>query len=820
MIRRLLLLLFTFFYGAAFSQTGVRGKLIDQSENNPLEYASVSVYQLKDSTLAAGMVTSQDGTFIIENLKSGDYYLLAQFLGYEIKTISEILISKNQMLDLGTIFLSPDQQLLAEVEVSGKKFTTMNQVDRQVYNSENFLTSQGGTAIDVLRNLPSVSINAQGEITVRGTAGFVVMINGKPTQSGPEALLSQLPANAVEKIELVTSPSAKYDPEGKAGIINIITRKGVTDGTFVQVNAKIGAPSIQPYDNKDMPQRYGADFTINHKKGKWDLSLGGNFQRNDINGRREGNVYTISGDTTTYFPSDGERSTDAKTYSGRFTLGYTPNQANDFSFGFYAGKKTADRTADIIYYDNHAEVSDERLYSMQYYNENLRIRRGDFVLGSLDYTHIFPNESQLSSSFLYEYTMLGGPTTNRNLGFPDTSIIYQDEYNTNDNPLHGTRFQVDYKTSRKPYGILEFGYQFRGLNHTGDFVYERKNNETGEFELIPEFSSAVDLNRILHSTYGQLTGTKGNWSYSAGARIEIMDRTLDLTDKAGTVDTTYLYDFVKLYPSASLQYSINDDFQVKTSYSKRVERTTTFKMNPFPEREHSETLEQGDPTLLPEFVDLVEVGVVKNFGDNSFTATSYFRNVQNLVNRVNTIYNDTILNRIYSNVGTGKSVGLELGLELNPTDWWQIFAGTNIYHYSIMGEFDDRPINTSSWIYSINANTSFDFGKNWEAQLAVNYISPTNTAQGEDSSFLSPNLNIKKSFLDGRLSATLQWLNIDMGLLPTNEQRITTWRDGEFYTTTNYVYEVDVIQLNISYTFNKLKNKSRFIKSEFGEKEF
>ncbi len=820
MTRTLLLLLFTFFSGASFSQTGIKGKLIDQSENNPLEYASVSVYQLKDSTLVAGMVTSQDGTFVIENLKSGDYYLLAQFLGYETRVIPEITISRNQMQDLGTIFLSPDQQLLNEVEVSGRKFTTMNQVDRQVYNSENFLTSQGGTATDVLRNLPSVSINAQGEISVRGTTGFVVMVNGKPTQSSPEALLAQLPANAVEKIELVTSPSAKYDPEGKAGIINIITKTGVTDGTFVQVNAKLGMPSIEPYDNKDKPQRYGADFTINHKKGKWDLSVGGSYLRNDINGRREGNVYTISGDTTTYFPSDGERSTDEKTYSGRFTLGFTPDESNDFSLGFYAGKKTADRTANILYYDNHAEVNGERLYSMQYYNENLRIRRGDFVLGSLDYKHTFQNKSQLSGSFLYEYTMLGGPTTNRNLGYPDTSIIYQDEYNTNDNPLHGTRLQVDYKAAPKPFGTLEFGYQYRFLNHTGDFVYERKNNETGEFELIPEFSSAVDLNRILHSAYGQLSGTKDKWSYSAGARIEIMDRTLDLTDKAGTVDTMYFYDFVKLYPSASLQYAISEDLKLKTSYSKRVERTTTFKMNPFPEREHSETLEQGDPTLLPEFVDLVEVGLVKNFGDNSFTATTYFRNVQNLVNRVNTVFNDTILNRIYSNVGTGKSIGLEAGLELNPTNWWQVFAGANVYNYSIKGEFDKQPIKTSSWIYSINANTSFDFGKNWEAQFAVNYLSPTNTAQGEDSRFLSPNLNIKKTFLDGRLSTTLQWLNIDMGLLPTNEQRITTWRDGEFYTTTNYVYEVDVIQLNISYTFNQLKNKSRFIKSEFGEKEF
>src|SRR5690606_15590078 len=150
----------------------------DQSENNPLEYASVSIYQLKDSALVTGVVTGQDGLFTIDNLKSGDYYVLAQFLGYTTKTISGISISKNQLQDLGTIFLSPDQQLLSEVEVSGRKFTTMNKVDRQVYNSENFLTSQGGTATDVLRNLPAVSINGQGELTVRGTSGFVVMING------------------------------------------------------------------------------------------------------------------------------------------------------------------------------------------------------------------------------------------------------------------------------------------------------------------------------------------------------------------------------------------------------------------------------------------------------------------------------------------------------------------------------------------------------------------------------------------------------------------------------------------------------------------
>lgn len=416
--------------------------------------------------------------------------------------------------------------------------------------------------------------------------------------------------------------------------------------------------------------------------------------------------------------------------------------------------------------------------------------------------------------------MLGGPTTNRNLGYPNTDLVYQDEYNTNDNPLHGIRWQLDYESKPTPWGIIETGYQFRNLDHQGDFVYERRNNETGEFELVPEFSSNVELTRVIHSGYGQLTGQKNKWDYSIGLRMEYMDRKLLLQDKSNTVESLYTYDFFLPYPSASVQYQFGEDTRLKGAYSRRVERTTTFKMNPFPEREHSETLEQGDPTLLPEFIDLVETGLVRDFGENSVYGTAYYRHVKNLVNRVNTVYNDTILNRIYSNIGNGRSIGMEVGLELNPSSKWKVFAGGNLYRYQIRGSFDERPINNAAWVYSINANTSFDFSPTFSAQWSVNYLSDRITAQGEDSRFLSPNLVLTKTFMNDRLNASLQWLNMDMGLLPTNEQRISTWRENEFYTTTNYVLEVDMVLLNLSYTLNPSRDKSRFIKSEFGEKEF
>ncbi|TDQ18958.1 outer membrane receptor protein involved in Fe transport [Algoriphagus boseongensis] len=804
----------------AIAQIQIKGKVFSKSDGIPLEFASVALYNFQDSSLVDGGITDLEGIFLIDKIPAGNYYLVASFLGFNSQTIPNLQVDRNQKIDLGIIFLDQDSQNLQAVEVEGQRISTDFRPEKQSFSAENFEAAQGGTATDVLKNLPGVSINGEGTLSIRGSSGFVVMINGRPTQGDPMMLLGQLPANSIEKVEWLSAPSAQYDSEGKAGIINITTKKGATDGLYLQFNGKLGFPSIENYDNKAPQQRYGGDFNLNYLKGKWDISFGASYQRNDQSGRRVGNVYTISGDTTTYFPSEGERSIDEQNYSGRFTVGYTPNPSNSLSLGFYAGVRDRIRTADILYYDNHKEFPGGETLPFQYFNANDQNRRGDFALGSLDYVHSFSNGSKLSTSLLYEYSMLGGPTINRNLGYPDLSIVYQDEYNTNDNPLNGVRYNLDYTFKPSSIGNFQVGYQYRFLDHFGDFLYERKNNESGIWEIVPEFSSEVDLKRIIHTGYIQWDKKREKWSYSAGVRTEIMERKFQLQDKSGSLDTTYLYDYIRPFFSGNITYQANKELTWKLNFTQRVERETTFKMNPFPEREHSETLEQGDPNVLPEFINTLEVGMVKTWKDNSFYATAYFTQVENLVNRVNTVYNDSILNRIYSNVGTAKSIGLELGTELFFTEKWKGYVGGNVYHYSIQGEFDNRPVDQAAWVYSYNFNTTYNFTKSLSSQFSLNYLSKRVTAQGEDSRFYQPSLNIRKTFLDGQLALNLVWQNIDLGVLKTNEQRITTCREGEFFTTTNYIYEVDMILLNLSYTINRSKNRAKFVKSEFGEKEF
>lgn len=318
-----------------------------------MEYATAALFDQESGELVTGVITDLNGSFAMENVKNGTYYLEASFIGFETRTIKDIVVQNRKAVDLGTIALKIGGTQLEEVVVKGERATVINKIDRQVFDTKKFQNSLGGSATDVVRNIPSVSVDGQGEISVRGSKGFVVLLNGNPVQGNASNLLNQLPANAIERVEVITAPSAKYDPEGKAGILNIITQKGAADGTFAQVNLKGGLPSIETYGNDKVHQRYGADATYNIRKGDWNISMGASYQRNDLGGRREGDVYTIINDTLTRFPSTGERSFDEINYSGRFTIDYAPDDKNSYSLGFYGGKRKKDRLADIVYYDNH-----------------------------------------------------------------------------------------------------------------------------------------------------------------------------------------------------------------------------------------------------------------------------------------------------------------------------------------------------------------------------------------------------------------------------------------------------------------------------------
>lgn len=819
---RLLLGCFILFfsYTHSFAQRAIlKGNVTDAKSKLPVEYASVALFKTTDSTLVAGQVTMANGEFEFAKIQQGSYRLKVVFIGYETKYLKDINVSYSQQLNLGDIQINPSGKMLNEVAVSGQKITALNKIDKQSYKAGPFESAKGGSAIDVLKNLPSVAVNAEGDISVRGSAGFMVLINGKPVLADAQTVLTQLPANVIDNIELITAPSAKYDPDGRGGIINIVTKKGTADGLTLTANAQGGLPSTTYYGNLEKPKRFGGDATINYRKNKWDISVGGNYTRNDNAGYREGDVYTknFTNNTITRFPSNGERSFDRYNYAGRASVSYAADPNNVISVGLYSGKRYQARLADLLYSNTTSNLSNNTpIKSTTYYNSNLQTKEGAFNLGNIDYAHTFTNKSTLIASLLYEHDNLYGATQNRNLKYPNTTDTIQYVNNPYKRPINAYRLKLDYSVTLGM-GKLESGYQFRHDTQDGIFDYF-VTPATSQPDL-DRFSGSTHAKNDINSFYSQYTGKLQKLEYVGGLRYEYAARTVNLSYDLNP----HILNLSNLFPSASLLYHINEGWNLKAGYSRRVQRNSNLELNPIPEREHSETLEQGDPDLLPEFIDLAELGMNRSFTKGSFFTTLYYQHIKNPIQRLNSVYADTILNRVYTNAGSARLFGLEGGMNLSPFKWWNIYLGGNLYNYKILGNIAilNEPfiISNTKWAYSVNGNTSFQLSKTLSLQANVNYLSKRPTAQGEDGRFFVPNTSVKKTFMKGRLSASLLWQNMNMGVLGANKQRITT-AGPNFYTTTNYISETDILLLNLSFSLNRFTSKLKLPTSETGDKEF
>ncbi len=804
----------TVIHAQTASLTGV---VKDKKTAAALQQASVALYAAKDSSLVSGDVTKSDGSFAINNIQKGNYYITITLISYQPQTVSSIRYEGSN-LALGTIALQLANNNLKNVTVTSKQNGISQTFDKQTYKASLFLNAKGATALDVLKNLPSVSVSGLGDISLRGTEGIQILVNGKQVRGDITDILSQIPANNIENIEMITAPSAKFDADGKAGVINIITKKETANGLFTTLNVQGGLPSVQNYGNHVSPSRFGGDATLSYNKNKWNLSGAVSYLRNDAAGYREGDAYTISNNTLTRFPSNGERSFKRENYSARASISFTPDKSNSFSIGLYAGRKFQARTADLLYNNSKTDLTNNSLIQQYtYYNSNLQTREANIYLGNADYTHSFQNKSSLTASLLYEYDDLYGNTKNLNQYYPQTVDTLQFTHNTNTNPLHGYKALLSYN-----YNIgklkMESGYQFRHDNQQGNFIYATNILHTKDYMIDPAFTSGVATNNSIHAVYTQLSGGGTRLEYSAGLRYEYSQRILSFSNNILPGNTLRLSN---LFPSASALYSLGKQWKLKAAFSRRIQRTTNFELNPFPEREHSETLEQGDPNLLPTFTSLAELGLIKDFANGSLFITAYYQHTKDPVQRLNSIYNDTILNRVYTNAGKAKQWGTEAGITAKPAKWLQLYIGGNVYDYHISGALFNNAVNFSNngWMYSLNANVGFTFSPSLTAQVSTNYTSRIITAQGSNSSFFSPNLSLKKTFLQGRLNATMQWQNIDLGSHVSNRQRITT-SGYHFYTTTNYIVEPDVFLINLGFTLKQNNKKIKLPASEFGEKEF
>ncbi|WP_373513803.1 carboxypeptidase regulatory-like domain-containing protein, partial [Persicitalea sp.] len=324
------------FLSQAYAQ--ITGRILDKTTSQPVSFVSVALYSVNDSVAVSGAITDTTGRFQIPSPKPGQYRVKTFFVGYKPAT-AEFYVERGRAIDVGAFSIEGESKLLEEVRVTGQRAEVIMKADRQTYRAAQFQAAVGGTATDVLRNLPGLTIDAEGEVSLRGANGFLVLLNGKPVQANLGTLLNQLPANTIESIEVITTPNARYDPDGKAGIIAIVTRTGAHTGWSAVANGLIGLPSVSDFGNAEKPQRHAIDATLNYRSKLWDFTLSSAYIRNDIAGRRVGDVSTTIGNRTTRFPSMGERSFDRCTFTNRLAVAFVPNKYNVWNLGLYQSRR-------------------------------------------------------------------------------------------------------------------------------------------------------------------------------------------------------------------------------------------------------------------------------------------------------------------------------------------------------------------------------------------------------------------------------------------------------------------------------------------------
>jgi hypothetical protein len=794
--------------------TKISGRILD-NKGAPMEAVSIGLYD------SAGIKVFQtlsdiEGKFMFEKKVTPNAYLMVSFIQFGSRTIFLSVSKKN--IDLGDINLQNNQFSLTEVMVLGKKAPINFKVDKQVFSAGQFANAANGNGIDLIKNLPAVSVNGLGEISLRGSGSFQVMINGKPSSGDPSFILAQLSAASIENIEVITSPGATYDADGKSGIINVVTKTALELGWMVQSSVMYGAKPFNNFDNKRyaQPQRGSVDVTAGYRKNKWDVNLGFNYLRNDISGYREGDVNTTVNGVFTSFPSNGERSFKKYNSGGRIAIGHDTKLGNRWEAGVYIGNRFQSRVADLLYNIKHRVIATGVITSFDYFNENTQDKEALFSLANVGYDHKLSEKAKINFSLQYEGANLTGLTINKNFNNIGRAVLFQQTNNPSSNPLNAIRFKTDY-TSKNNRGTFNMGYQFRNDKQDGNFEYAYKNMGMTQFIIDPLFSSNLKVNNNIHAGYIQYSEKQNKLFKQIGLRAEHLVRTLTFSNNNKQNDLI----LPSLFPSFIFRYDAKDKLVLKTSYTRRVKRTNNFELNPLPEREHAETLEQGDPNLLPELTGALEMGLEKSWQKSNLNFTIYRQDIKNPIQRVNKVYNDTILNRVFTNASRALQIGMEVNITNTITPNWQSVLSGNLYRYKIDGTIFDGAVNVSnaSIIYSINSTQSIKIQKGIALQLSIYYLSNRITAQGEDGAFVTPHLSLKKTTQDQRWNFQMQWLNIDMGSKIANRQRITT-RGSNFYTTTNYIYETDQLQFSLSFNMSKRNRKITLPVSDIAEKEF
>ena len=764
----------------------IKGKIVESTNHTPMEFASIAIYSAADSSIAGGVMSTATGAFEVKKLKPGKYYLQANFIGFEKTTISDIVLKANvPTKDMGQIELAVTRQQVGQATVTAQKARVEFKIDRRVVNVSQDLTATGGSAVEVLENTPSVQTDFDGNITLRGSSSFTVLIDGKPSVLQGSDALRQIPATNIENIEIITNPSAKYDPDGSSGIINVVMKKNLKDSFSGLVNMTAG-----------LNDRYRGDMNLNYRTGKWNLLLGADFTDMPHNGTRDTKQETYSGDTITYRNTLGSGDQVHKGHSVKGGFDYTIN--NKTSFGM---------TGSVGYHGNgNINIGTQHEYNnmgspdIYTFQDNSAERGGDYWSTDMNFQHKFDKKGHEIQALFYVSGSTGDSKeyqtrflTDANWKALNDSSVYNMSKETSDEKEY--RAKIDYTLPLGEKDKLEAGYQARidkeneyfDFNESPDNITWVKNNQ---------YSSSFNYASNIHSLYSTFAHAGDGFSYQIGLRGEYSDRTIE-SIKSPVAHKLNMVDF---FPTLHFSQKLKNDFEFQASYSKRINRPDANNLEPFTSFMDQYNVRVGNPDLKPEYTGSYDLTILKRLKTSFVSLEGYYRNTRDLMTRIQTLGTDGIMVNTMANVNDDYSLGAELMANIEVKPGFRIIGSATLYNYWLKGTLNGASVDQSSTNFDSRINLDMKLAKNTRLQLTGIYRGATASAQGTRDPMLFANAAIKQDFFKNKLTATLQMQDIFASMKFAG----TTYGEG-FRTAFKYQREPRVVQLTLSYKLNNFK---------------
>lgn len=784
----------------------IKGLVVDSKTNEGMVYVNVVIVNSTTQDFVKGTVTDETGSFEINSLQYGKYVARITLIGYTSVEKEFIISEAASSINLGTISIAEDAQLLGEVTVVGQRSQMQFQIDKRIFNAGQDIISTGGSVLDVLSNIPSVDVNMEEEISLRGNTGVTVWINGRASGLSAEnrsQILSQMPAANIDRVEIITNPSAKYNPEGTAGIINIIMKENTNKGYFGSIQGK-----------GDTNGAYGFDGNLNYNTDKLEtsLSLSHRVNKSDLSGYSIRSNNDEQGVEQSFLNMDTEGTEEASSYLG--TLGVTYHISPKIQLGFNSyGFLEIEKVPETYTYSSN--MPENFLSSVRHVYEEDDMKIGNV---ELNYRQKFNDKSNLDVVVSRNYLDLKGLSLfNQTSIFPEekqtSGYQFHDQYVT----IKTWEIQADYVNEFGESNKLEAGYK-------GDLFARESTVET----LSGSTSSTATPNNDLFNTYNfyqdvhalYTTFSKqiNKFGFQVGLRGEYTTSEVHSFGFGENTSNTPIFrnDYFNLYPSAYLSYQL-DKNELQLNYSRRVSRPDRMHLNPFPDISDSTNIVTGNPYLTPQYANALELNYIHNWDNHILTASLYYRNINDVIQQISYMENN-IMKTTFENISNYTSTGAELIIKNKLIKRIDLTTSLNLFYnnlegFSYLPQGADKPITGESmdgfsWTARMTANTLLPY--DFLFQLTGNYNSRRVIAQGYTRPNGSFDIGLRKSFFDRKLNMTVTARNI------LHSRRAVNITSGTgFYQESMRSRSGFTLGVSLAYTFGNLKKSNGTTNTQF-----